>query len=176
MACPGIRTTPPLSLSGPSCTVTSRLSTPVRSGASGPKGGLERGMEALLSNFRSRAEPVGKGHSTRAAGVRRRKKPWANDKSRDVFGLSASVEGFPANGRMDCCIQAKRVSRIASSGNAPQRLCADVHCVHGYSARSACMGSSRAARKAGKRKAALATETSAATEASNTHGSCVEVP
>ena len=105
---PGIRTTPPLlSLSGPSCTATSRLSPPVRSGASGLKGGLERGMEAFLSNFRSRAEPVGNGHSTRAAGVRRRKKPWAGDKSRDVFGQSASVEGFPANGRLDCCIQAK---------------------------------------------------------------------
>jgi AcrR family transcriptional regulator len=44
-------------------------------GASGPKGGLERGVEAFLSNFRSRAEPVRNGHSTRAADVRRRKKP-----------------------------------------------------------------------------------------------------
>jgi Tetracyclin repressor-like, C-terminal domain len=34
-------------------------------GASGPKGGLERGVEAFLSSFRSRAEPVRKGHSTR---------------------------------------------------------------------------------------------------------------
>ncbi len=65
------------------------------------KGGLERGMEAFLSNFRSRAEPVGKGHSMRATGVRRRKKPRADDKSRDVFGQSASVEGFAANGHMD---------------------------------------------------------------------------
>ena len=44
-------------------------------GASGPKGGLQRGVEALLTNFRSRAEPVRKGHSTRATDVRRRKKP-----------------------------------------------------------------------------------------------------
>jgi AcrR family transcriptional regulator len=44
-------------------------------GASGPKGGLERGVEAFLSNFRSRAQPVRRGHSTRAADVRRRKKP-----------------------------------------------------------------------------------------------------
>jgi hypothetical protein len=41
----------------------------------GAFGGLERGMEAFLNNFGSRAEPVGKGHSTRATGVRRRKKP-----------------------------------------------------------------------------------------------------
>jgi AcrR family transcriptional regulator len=44
-------------------------------GASGPKDGLERGVEAFLSNFRSRAEPVQKVHSTRATDVRRRKKP-----------------------------------------------------------------------------------------------------
>jgi len=44
-------------------------------GASGPKGGLERGVEAFLSNFRSPAEPVRKGHSTQATDVRRRKKP-----------------------------------------------------------------------------------------------------
>ena len=31
--------------------------------------------------------------------------PWADDKSRDVFGQSASVEGFPANGRLDRCNQ-----------------------------------------------------------------------
>jgi hypothetical protein len=96
---------PLLSLCGPSCTATSRLRTPVRLGASGPKGGLERGMEAFLSNFRSRAGPVGKGHSTRATGVQRRKKTRDDDKSRDVFGQSASVEGFPANFRLDCCIQ-----------------------------------------------------------------------
>lgn len=44
-------------------------------GASGPKGGLERGVEAFVSSFRSRAEPVRKGHSTRATDARRRKKP-----------------------------------------------------------------------------------------------------
>jgi AcrR family transcriptional regulator len=44
-------------------------------GASGPQGGLERGVEAFLSNFRSRAQPVRNGHSTRATDVRRRKKP-----------------------------------------------------------------------------------------------------
>jgi len=35
-------------------------------GASGPKGGLERGLEAFLSSFRSRTERDRKGHSTRA--------------------------------------------------------------------------------------------------------------
>ncbi len=44
-------------------------------GASGPQGGLERGVEAFLSNFRSRAQPVRNGRSTRATGVRQRKKP-----------------------------------------------------------------------------------------------------
>ena len=44
-------------------------------GASGPKGGLERGVEAFLSNFRHRAEPVRRGGPTRATNVRRRKKP-----------------------------------------------------------------------------------------------------
>jgi AcrR family transcriptional regulator len=44
-------------------------------GPSGPKGGLERGVEALLSNFRSRANSVRKEHPARAADVRRRKKP-----------------------------------------------------------------------------------------------------
>lgn len=44
-------------------------------GASGPKGGLERGVEAFLTNFRSHAQPVRKEHSTRTTGVRRRKKP-----------------------------------------------------------------------------------------------------
>jgi AcrR family transcriptional regulator len=44
-------------------------------GASGPKGGLERGVEAFLSNFRSSGEPVRTGHSTRATDVRRPKKP-----------------------------------------------------------------------------------------------------
>jgi hypothetical protein len=44
-------------------------------GASGPKGGLERGVEAFLSNFRSCAEPVRKEHPPRATDVRRRKKP-----------------------------------------------------------------------------------------------------
>ena len=43
-------------------------------GASGPKGGLERGVEALLSNFRS-AQSIRKEHSPRATDVRRRKKP-----------------------------------------------------------------------------------------------------
>jgi hypothetical protein len=87
---PGIRTTPPLlSLCGPSCTATSRLRTPVRSGASGPKGGLERGMEAFLSNFRNRAEPVGKGHSTRATGVQRRKK------HEPTISLDMSLGGRP---------------------------------------------------------------------------------
>ena len=44
-------------------------------GASGPKGGLERGVEAFLSDFRSRAQSVRNRHSTRATDVRRRKKP-----------------------------------------------------------------------------------------------------
>jgi AcrR family transcriptional regulator len=44
-------------------------------GASGPKGGLERGVEAFLSNFRSCAEPVREEPSPRATQVRRRKKP-----------------------------------------------------------------------------------------------------
>jgi AcrR family transcriptional regulator len=44
-------------------------------GASGPKGGLERGLEAFLSNFRHRAEPVRKEPSPRATAIRRRKKP-----------------------------------------------------------------------------------------------------
>ena len=43
-------------------------------GASGPKGGLERGVEALLSSFRSRTKPDRKADSTRATDVRRRKK------------------------------------------------------------------------------------------------------
>jgi len=43
-------------------------------GVSGPKGGLERGVEAFPSNFRSRAEPIRNGHSTRAAAVRGGKK------------------------------------------------------------------------------------------------------
>jgi hypothetical protein len=43
-------------------------------GPSGPKGGLERGVEAFLSNFRSRARSVRKEHTARAADVRRRKK------------------------------------------------------------------------------------------------------
>jgi AcrR family transcriptional regulator len=43
-------------------------------GPSGPKGGLERGVEAFLSNFRSRARPVRKQQPARAADVRRRKK------------------------------------------------------------------------------------------------------
>lgn len=44
-------------------------------GASGPKGGLERGMEAFLSNFRSSAQPVRKEHRPRSTDVRRQKKP-----------------------------------------------------------------------------------------------------
>jgi len=39
-------------------------------GASGPKGGLERGLEAFVSNFRHSAEPVRKEHASRAAGQR----------------------------------------------------------------------------------------------------------
>lgn len=42
-------------------------------GASGPKGGLERGLEAFLSNFRSRAHTIKNGTSPRARDVRRRK-------------------------------------------------------------------------------------------------------
>ena len=77
MACPGHPddTAAAVAVWSFSCRATSRLRTPVRSGAFGPKGGLARGMEAFLSNFRSYAEPVGKGHSTRATGVQRRKKP-----------------------------------------------------------------------------------------------------
>jgi AcrR family transcriptional regulator len=44
-------------------------------GASGPKGGLERGVEAFLSNFRSRPQPVRRKHPAQATDVRRRKKP-----------------------------------------------------------------------------------------------------
>jgi AcrR family transcriptional regulator len=44
-------------------------------GASGPKGGLERGVEAFLSNFRSSAQPMRKEHPLQAADVRLRKKP-----------------------------------------------------------------------------------------------------
>jgi AcrR family transcriptional regulator len=44
-------------------------------GVSGPKGGLERGVEAFLSSFRSRAEPVRKGNSMRATDARRQKNP-----------------------------------------------------------------------------------------------------
>jgi AcrR family transcriptional regulator len=43
-------------------------------GPSGPKGGLERGVEAFLSNFSSRAQSVRKEHLPRAADVRRRNK------------------------------------------------------------------------------------------------------
>jgi AcrR family transcriptional regulator len=42
-------------------------------GPSGPKGGLERGIEALLSNFSSRAQPIRKKRPSRAAGIRRKK-------------------------------------------------------------------------------------------------------
>ena len=44
-------------------------------GASGPRGGLERGVEAFLSNFRSSVPPVQKETSPRATDVRRKKKP-----------------------------------------------------------------------------------------------------
>jgi AcrR family transcriptional regulator len=44
-------------------------------GASGPKGGLERGVEAFLSNFRSRPQPIRKEHPPRATNVQRQKKP-----------------------------------------------------------------------------------------------------
>jgi AcrR family transcriptional regulator len=44
-------------------------------GASGPKGGLERGVEAFLSNFRSRAQLIRKEKSPRATDTRLRKKP-----------------------------------------------------------------------------------------------------
>jgi AcrR family transcriptional regulator len=44
-------------------------------GPSGPKGGLERGVEAFLSNFRSRAQPIRKEPPPRESDVRRRKKP-----------------------------------------------------------------------------------------------------
>jgi AcrR family transcriptional regulator len=43
-------------------------------GPSGPKGGLERGVEAFLSHFRSRAQSIRKEDPARAADVRRRKK------------------------------------------------------------------------------------------------------
>jgi AcrR family transcriptional regulator len=43
-------------------------------GPSGPKGGLERGVEAFLSSFRGRAQSVRKEHPARAAELRRRKK------------------------------------------------------------------------------------------------------
>ena len=44
-------------------------------GPSGPKGGLERGVEAFLSSFRSHTHSVRKEHPARAADVRRRKEP-----------------------------------------------------------------------------------------------------
>ncbi len=44
-------------------------------GASGPQGGLELGLEAFLSNFRSRARQVQNGHPKQITDVRRRKKP-----------------------------------------------------------------------------------------------------
>jgi AcrR family transcriptional regulator len=44
-------------------------------GPSGPKGGLERGVEAFLSNFRSRARSVRKERTARADVPQRRKKP-----------------------------------------------------------------------------------------------------
>jgi len=40
-------------------------------GASGPQGGLELGVEAFLSNFRSRVQPVRNGYLTQATDVRR---------------------------------------------------------------------------------------------------------
>ena len=43
-------------------------------GASGPKGGLERGVEAFLNNFGGSAGPLRKGHLKKARNVRRRKK------------------------------------------------------------------------------------------------------
>jgi AcrR family transcriptional regulator len=43
-------------------------------GPSGPKGGWERGVDAFLSSFRSRAQSVQKEHPARAADVQRRKK------------------------------------------------------------------------------------------------------
>jgi AcrR family transcriptional regulator len=44
-------------------------------GPSGPKGGLERGVEAFLSNFRSRTQPIRKEHPARATDVRPKKTP-----------------------------------------------------------------------------------------------------
>jgi AcrR family transcriptional regulator len=44
-------------------------------GPSGPKGGLNRGIEAFLSNFRSSAQPIRRENPPRAADVPRRKKP-----------------------------------------------------------------------------------------------------
>jgi AcrR family transcriptional regulator len=44
-------------------------------GASGPKGGLDRGVEAFLTSFRSRPQRVPNGRSRRATDVQRRKKP-----------------------------------------------------------------------------------------------------
>lgn len=51
-------------------------------GPSGPKGGLERGVEAFLTDFRSHAKSLRKEDSVRAANVRRRKKPSTHTKSR----------------------------------------------------------------------------------------------
>ena len=44
-------------------------------GTSGPRGGMERGLEAFLGSFRSSFPPVSKGTSPRATHVRGRKKP-----------------------------------------------------------------------------------------------------
>ena len=44
-------------------------------GTSGPRGGLERGVEAFLSNFRSSVPPVQQKASSRSTNVRRRKEP-----------------------------------------------------------------------------------------------------
>ncbi len=43
-------------------------------GPSGPKGGLERGVEAFVSNFSKSARPARKEHPARVADVRQRKK------------------------------------------------------------------------------------------------------
>ena len=53
-------------------------------GASGPRGGLERGVEAFLSNFRKGVPPLHEQASSRAKGVRRPRKSQTGMKSREV--------------------------------------------------------------------------------------------
>ena len=95
MACPDIRTTPPLlPLSGPSCTATSRLSTPVRSGASGPKGGLKR-LDLILAHYAlvdDSQKIVGPNAFPGAYPLRNDREVVAM--GRMIFGMMQSLDGY----------------------------------------------------------------------------------